>query len=298
MKSKRVRLSIIYLCVAVICNLGLAIAKLYVGLRSNSVCVMLDATNSFFDIVASLITIVAFSVILKSETKENMYGFGRTEYIAGFIVSVLVVIMGSFFLYESINRIAMPTPIWFRWSLFSILAVAVFVKLGLALMFFFVNKKIKSKAFTALTLDSILDTAITSVALISLTISSMVDYAVDGIIGIVLSIIIVLVGIKMIIDAIRSLVGRSASDVQIESIKSTILKDDNVKNVGKIKLHDYGYQNFIGTAEVEFDDIDLNNALTKCVSLEKSVEDTCEIKIDIIIRKNLINNDKKFNREE
>ena len=147
MRKKRVRQSIIFLLLAVVGNLCLAVAKLYVGLRTNSVCIMLDSTNSFFDIISSLITIVAFSFLLKEHTKQNMYGFGRSEYIAGFLVSVLVVLMGAFFLYESINRIAMPTPIWFRWSHFGIMMVAFVIKLALAIMFLIANRKNSFKSF-------------------------------------------------------------------------------------------------------------------------------------------------------
>ena len=154
--------------------------------------------------------------------------------------------------------------------------------------------KIHSKAFSALTLDSFLDLAITAVAIISLTVSSIADYAVDAIIGIVLSILIVVFGIKMIMDAVRSLVGKSATDSQIEKIESILTEDKSVKKVGQIKLHDYGYENFLGTAEIEFENLELTQALAKCSELEKLVREGEGFKLDLIIKKGI---DKDYSEE-
>ena len=50
----RVKKSIILVSVGIIVNVILAIVKMYVGLSSNSLCIMLDAVNSFLDIAEDM----------------------------------------------------------------------------------------------------------------------------------------------------------------------------------------------------------------------------------------------------
>ena len=112
MKS-RIKKSIWLISVAIVINIALATIKTYVGLSSNSLCIMLDGTNSFFDVITCLVTLVVFIFLLVPRNEKAPYGYGRGEYLAGFIVAVVSVIVGGLFFIRSLNRMAMPEPVWF-----------------------------------------------------------------------------------------------------------------------------------------------------------------------------------------
>lgn len=281
--KQRIKTSFIILTVGVFVSLGLAITKLYVGLSSNSVCIMLDATNSFFDILTGIVSIIAFAMLLKPRSDSHPFGFGRSEYVAGFVVAAVSAVVGGVFLLQSLNRLSMPEPVWFGLQNCILIAVAVVIKLGMALFYYFFNKKLKSKAIAALALDSFLDLGITSASLISFAISSQVNYAVDAIFGIIISIAIIIFAIKMVIENLKTIIGGQNDSDTEDEIKAVCAINPFVKGVGKIKLHDYGFANTIGTAEVEFDkSITLADAMREGEQMKEMVKEKTGAEIDFM----------------
>lgn len=236
---ERVKKSVILLLTGILVNIALAITKLYVGLSSNSITIMLDATNSFFDILTCFITLIAFIVILVPRSDKAPFGYGRSEYIAGLIVAVVSGVVGGLFFIRSLNRMAMPEPVWFGWQNCVLISVAVPVKFGIGIFYYFSNKKLKSKALSAIMLDSFLDTAITATSLVSFAIASQVDYAVDAIFGMVMSIVIIVFAVKMIIDNVKSVVIGDGAEEEREFIDS-VCKREGIEILDEI-IHDYGY---------------------------------------------------------
>jgi len=246
--KERVKKSIILVAVAIAINLALAIIKMYVGLSSNSLCIMLDATNSFFDVLTAVVTLAVFIALLFPRSEKAPFGYGRGEYLAGFVVAVASMVVGGLFFMRSLNRMAMPEPVWFGWQNCVLISVAVPIKIAIGLAYFFANKKIKSKAIKAIMIDSFLDAGVTATSLISFAVSSRVDYAVDAVFGIVMSIVIIAVAIKMIVENVRAIVcGDDASEEK--AVIEKACQNKGVK-IDKIVLHDYGYGVKVGNVYV------------------------------------------------
>lgn len=259
--KQRVKISLIVLVVGVLINIALAITKMYVGLSTNSLCILLDAMNSTFDIITCIVTIIAFAVLLSGRTSKAPFGYGRVEYLAGFIVAVVSVVVGGLFLFRSINRLAMPEPVWFSTTNCVLIAVAIPIKLGLGLFYYFVNKKVKSKAIAALVLDSFLDTGITSTSLISFAVSANVDYAVDAILGIVMSVVVIVVAIIMVASNIKTIVVGDDAKEEKQAIVDVCNENGKVSKIEKINLHDYGYASKVGDVELEYREGTLNEEI-------------------------------------
>ncbi len=250
--KERVKKSLIVLAVGVLINASLTIIKMYVGLSANSLCIMVDATNSLFDIVTGIVTIVAFVCLVYLKSENAPFGYGRVEYLASFIVSVVAVVVGGLFMVRSINRIALPEPVWFGLTNCILISVAVPIKLGLALTYYFANKKLKSKAIAALVVDSFLDTGVTATSFVSFTISSQVDYAVDAIFGIVISALVVIFALKMVVDGIKTIVIGDKAEEENKCVEFVVAKYENVKQIVKTIFHDYGFGAKVGDVKVEF----------------------------------------------
>lgn len=246
--KERAKKSLILIAVCIVINIALASIKMYVGLSVNSLCIMLDATNSFLDIITGIVTLVVFIMLLVPKSESAPYGYGRGEYLAGFVVAITAVVVGGLFFIRSINRLAMPEPVYFGWQNCVLIAVCVPLKLAIGLVYYFANKKIKSKALKAIMLDSFLDTAITATSLVSFAVSANVDYAVDAIFGIVMSVVIILAAIKMVVDNVKAVV---LGDDATEEKKAI---DDACRQRGvehhNLILHDYGYGSRVGSVRV------------------------------------------------
>ena len=90
--------------VGIVVNLILFLLKMTVGLLSGSVAIAADAVNNLSDAGNSAIMILSFNISAKPADDGHPFGHGRVEYVAGVVVSVIVIAMGFDFLKESIFR--------------------------------------------------------------------------------------------------------------------------------------------------------------------------------------------------
>lgn len=83
---------------AVLVNFMLAVFKLVVGILSGSKAVMADSIYSIKDFLTSLIVIVGIRISGKPADENHPYGHGKIEFVAIFLISILIII-GTFFLF-------------------------------------------------------------------------------------------------------------------------------------------------------------------------------------------------------
>lgn len=74
---------------------------------------MADAINNLSDAGSSIVTLAGFKLASKPADSEHPYGHGRIEYISGFIVSMLIIVMGVELLRSSVEKIFNPQPLEF-----------------------------------------------------------------------------------------------------------------------------------------------------------------------------------------
>ena len=67
--NARIKKSILLIAIGIIVNIALAAIKMYVGLASNSLCIMLDAMNSFLDTLTCIVTLIVLSSCLRRKAK-------------------------------------------------------------------------------------------------------------------------------------------------------------------------------------------------------------------------------------
>lgn len=197
---------------------------------------------------------MVFIFLLVPRNEKAPYGYGRGEYLAGFIVAVVSVVVGGLFFIRSLNRMAMPEPVWFGLQNCILISVAIPIKLAVAIAYYVANKKIKSSAIKAIMLDSFLDTGMTATSLISFAVSARVDYAVDAIFGIVMSVVIIVVAIKMVVENVRAIVVGDGATEEKKAIEYAC--ERRGVRLTQMVLHDYGYGMKVGNAYYSGDDVD------------------------------------------
>ncbi len=217
----------------------LFVVKYYVGLRTNSLCIYTDSINNLLDSLSIFLAFSGMFFIKKVSTKKHPFGFGRIEYVLEFVMSVIISLTGASFAYNSIVRLMMPTPVWFYEKYAFLIGVSCVVKLCLG--FFFLNryKKTRSDILKTIMLDSFMDTGVTAVALVSFTLTNKIGLAVDGIMGLIISVLIVVSGVKLICSSVSKLIGVEDSN-SLDSVKSIINNLDKQINQKEIFIHDYG----------------------------------------------------------
>ncbi|HQC55287.1 MAG TPA: cation diffusion facilitator family transporter [Clostridia bacterium] len=248
-------------------NLALALSKLYVGLSSGSLTIIMDSVNNFIDLVFNIVAVIAFIVVSKKSSKEMPHGYGRAEYLASFLLSLFIFFSGCFFFIRSLQNIMIPVNLIFQWTYIVILIVSIIAKIAMGFLLAWANKEIKSNVFKGVILDSFVDAVITFLALLGFVLSKYL-IRLDAIFGIVISLIFIGLGIKMIADNLLIVLGKDNFNEESKKVLyETLIKCPGIKEVKSLSYHDYGFGKITAVAKISTE--------------EDSYEDIANVKKDL-----------------
>ncbi len=240
-----------------IINLLLFFTKYYIGVHTNSLCIYTDSINNLMDTLSLCLALVGISFLNKPATDKFKFGFGKMEHVTTFIMSLIMTVAGFSFAYNSLSRLMTPVPVWYFTKYAIIIGFTCLVKLLLGVIFSFRYKKTNSPVLKTVMLDSYLDCAITLMTLISFTLSNTIGFALDSILGLAISIVIAILGIRLIISSISELIGQS--DKQIEENVSLLIKNINENIcINDITIHSYGDEKIYVTLNLSLTDKDVD----------------------------------------
>ena len=223
-------------------NIFLFGIKLTAGLISGSVAITADAMNNLSDAGSSIVSMVGFKLAAHEADHEHPFGHGRMEYVAGLVISGLILLVAAELFKTSVNKIIHPEATEFSLLIVAILLISVLVK---CYMFFYnsrVGKNINSSTLMAVAKDSISDTGATSLVLVAMLIEHFFGFAIDGYAGIIVSFFIFMTGVSAVKDTIDPLLGVMPDDDFIEELESFIMdfNQEQVIGVHDMMIHDYG----------------------------------------------------------
>ena len=173
--------------VGIACNLFLFALKLTIGLVTGAISIAADAFNNLSDGLSCMISIVGFKVANREPDEKHPFGYGRTEYIAGLIVSFIILLVGFEFFKTSLDRIIHPSAVAFSALLTGILAVSMLVKLWMGLFNTTLGRRIDSPVLIAAGQDSRNDVITTSVVVLGMVAGRFTPLPVDGYVGILVA---------------------------------------------------------------------------------------------------------------
>ncbi|MBR5170527.1 MAG: cation transporter [Muribaculaceae bacterium] len=236
--------------IGIIANVLLAAFKAIVGLLASSVAIVMDAVNNLSDALSSVITIVGTKLSQRPADRKHPFGFGRIEYFSAIIIAVIVLTAGVTSLIESIKKIIEPTTPTYTTVTLIVIIVAIIVKLVLGRYVKSQGEKLKSDALIASGSDALFDAIITLATLISAGVMLLWHVSLDGILGALISLVIIKAGIEMLASPINELLGAKISPELLSQIKREVGEHEEVHGVFDIILHNYGPDVQIGSLHI------------------------------------------------
>lgn len=252
--DEETRLKIGYLAsiVGLVVNIVLAIMKLTIGFLISSIGVVADGFNNLIDGSSAVIALVGFKISSMPPDREHPHGHGRAEYIGALIVSFMVIFMGLQFIKSSFERILNPKLVEFEMVSFILLIISIGVKVWLAMFNKDLSKKISSKSLKAIYADAMGDVLITSVVVLSIFLGQFTTLPVDGIIGVVISLLILYSGYSLVRETISPLIGEAPSVELRKAISREVLALDYITGVHDLVIHSYGEGKTMAIIDAEF----------------------------------------------
>ena len=107
-------------------NLGIAIAKFIAFLVTQSSSMLAESIHSLADSGNQVLLLIGNKRSQKVRTQTHQFGYGRRRYIYGFIVAIVLFLVGGLFsLYEGIHKVQHPEPLNDPQIAFGVLIIAI-----------------------------------------------------------------------------------------------------------------------------------------------------------------------------
>ena len=239
-KNVRERYGIVSGIVGVIVNLILFILEVTIGMMTNSISIIADAFHNLADVTSSIVTLIGFKIANKPADKNHPFGHGRIEYISALLVSFFIILIGIQFIKASLVRIFYPEDVTFNLITFSIIIMAIPLKLWLSYFNKSLGKMINSVTLEATSRDALNDVAILLGVIVTLVVSFVFKINIDGYVGGIVAIFIILSGVSMVKETINPLLWEPPDPKLVNEIEKLALGYDNILGIHDLIIHSYG----------------------------------------------------------
>ena len=256
----------------IVVNLLLFIGKLTVGIIASSVAIIADAFNNISDAGSSVVALIGFRLANKPVDKEHPLGHGRLEYVSGFIVDMLIILVGFELLTSSFDKILHPTLPNVGNITLILLGVAIFVKVWLFFFYRKIAKKANASSVRAASIDSLTDCIATTLVLVSAIVARFWNIAIDGWVGIFVAVFIIYAGVKAAKETIDLLLGSPPDPAFIQEIYDFTKEYPRIVGIHDVMVHDYGPGRQIVSFHAEVpSDSDINIAHEEVDQMERDM---------------------------
>ena len=239
--------------VGIVCNIILFVSKFIIGTIANSVAIISDAFNNLTDCLSCIITMFGYNLASKPADKEHPFGHGRMEYFTSLIIAVFIIIVGFEFFKTSLSRILNKEDIDVTYFTIIVLVLSILLKFWMYLF----NKKMSTifnnQAMMATSYDSLSDAMTTSITLIGSIISLFTSFPIDGVIGLIVSGLIIKTAISIIKDTLDELLGKPADKETTQQLLDIVMSHQGILGVHDLMIHNYGPNNMIASLHAEVD---------------------------------------------
>ncbi|MGN0985193.1 MAG: cation diffusion facilitator family transporter [Candidatus Enterenecus sp.] len=239
-KAVRERYGVLSGVVGIILNLLLFAGKLTAGLLAGAISVTADALNNLSDAASSVVTLVGFRLAGQKADADHPFGHGRMEYLAGLIVSLLILLVGVELGKSSIEKIIHPEETKLSLLTAGILVVSILVKLWMGWFNSALAGRIKSEALRATATDSRSDAVATAAVLLGLVLSNLLHLPLDGWVGLLVAVLILKAGFGSAKATLDPLLGQPPDPEEVRDIEKLILSFPPIIGIHDMVIHDYG----------------------------------------------------------
>lgn len=237
--------------IGIVLNVLLAAVKFLAGSLSGSLAMMGDALNNLTDALSSIVTFIGFRVAGHKADKEHPFGHGRAEYVSGFVVSLLILLVAFELGRSSVEKLFHPTAVSLSHLAAALLVGSILVKAWMWRFNTALGKALGSEALRATAEDSVSDCAATLTVLVGAGLSALGWHWVDALAGLGVAGFIAWTGIKAARETLDPLLGRPASQELTEALSRLVLEQEEISGIHEVVVHEYGPGNLFATIHAE-----------------------------------------------
>jgi ferrous-iron efflux pump FieF len=245
-KLKNHQLNLKALLFPIIASTILLLIKSYGWFATDSLSILSSLLDSTFDLIVSILNILALIYASKPPDNEHRFGHNSMEDIVGLIQATFVGASGVFIIYEAIRRFINPEQIREYETGILVMFVSLIVALAIVIYQKITFRKTKSIIVESDMMHYMTDFLINGSIIISLFLVSKTGIEIiDPILATLIAIYIIHAALKIGKRSFNHLMDHELDDDEREKIKELVYKDKNIKGHHAFKTRRSGSRVFI-----------------------------------------------------
>ncbi|MFH0953514.1 MAG: cation diffusion facilitator family transporter [Verrucomicrobiota bacterium] len=281
MKAETKRLGYIEGWVSVVLNTALFGLKYWVGILCGSIAMIADAWHTLSDTLTSVVVLLGFWIASRKPDEKHPFGHGRAEVIAAVVIGTLLAVVGVRFLQESIMRLLHYRGAVFGVGSIAVFLVSVFLKEGLARFSIWAGRRTGAQSLIADGWHHRSDAVASALIVVGALLGRMAWW-IDGVMGILVSLLILYATYDILRDASSSLVGEAA-DADMEQRIQAILREKAPEGTAPHHFHVHRYGEHVElTFHVRFPPgMTIGEVHAKATAIERAVREELHVEATI-----------------
>jgi len=222
-------------------NVFLCIFKGVIGITSGSLAVIADALHSGADVLDSAIVMIAAHLGKKPPDKTHPYGHGKTEFIAGAFIGIVLLIGASCIIVTSVGRLLRrvhyPPP-----HFIALAAAAISIAINEMLFRYALcaGRRVNSAAIEAEAWDNRSD-SMSSIPVFFGVLGAQFGFrSLDPLAALLVGILVGKVGFELLGKNLHGLMDMPLQPKEIKRIKELVVATGGVKDIGYLRTRGMG----------------------------------------------------------
>lgn len=228
--------------VSAVLNVVLFGFKLFAAYQDNSAAIEADAWHTLSDSLSSIVIIIGFVFMSRPKSKKHPYGYGRIELFCSIVIGLMLLSVGSGFIFDGIESFNSPDQQIQAYSLFSYVAIisTILIKEIMAQISIRFGKKHSFNSLVADGWHHRSDAISSLVILVGLLTAGFFAWM-DAVLCICVALLIMHTAYEILRDSVGSLLGRSLKEKEIQSVLECCSEIKSpIRDLHHFHLHEYG----------------------------------------------------------
>jgi len=220
--------------------------KIWAYLATNSVAILSTLVDSFLDLGASVVNLLAVRTALTPADEEHRFGHGKAEALAGLGQSAFIIGSAIFLFLQALEKIANPTPIGASAIGIGVMVASIILTLCLVAYQRYVISKTKSVAISADSLHYLGDVLVNASVIVAIILAVQLEwYLADGLFAMGIALYISYNAYEIVRASFVDLMDEELPDEERDNIKDLVLSEEGVLGLHDLRTRKSGQDIFI-----------------------------------------------------
>jgi len=267
-KSGAAKLSIIVV-------IALVALKVVVGAVTGSLSILAQAVDSFLDLFAVIVTLIAIRIAARPADEEHPFGHGKAENLAAIVQAILIFLAGGSIIYAAVRRIQTGVTLELTEAGIGLMVVSIIASVFLSRYLLRVSRLTDSLALQANAHNIAADVYSAAAVLVGLLVVRFTGLSiVDPILALLVAVFILKVAYDVLRNSFGGLVDVKLPEAEESTVRSAITEHfgGEVVDFHALRTRKAGSQRYIDLHLVVPKDTSLDEAHRMCDHLEQDIE--------------------------